>query len=151
MPRGITKTAADKRTSGRDFKGAYSLRFAGFGLAAEGYQFYVAGVGQFQLNGAGVLSGSQYSSICRMSNVATISPPFLYETFELSGTYAIADDGTGTVSIDFVQQGQVVEQDVFRVVPGDAAMTRFWLISTHPTVQAALVPELVTGEAVRLN
>ena len=75
---------------------------------------------------------------------------FQYGTFQLAGTYAIGADGAGTVSIDF-QNGAIQQTDVFRVEPGDAAMTRFWLISTCPTQRGKVVPELVSGEAVRLS
>jgi hypothetical protein len=133
------------------FAGNYSIRFGGFGLGLQGEAFHIVGVGQLRLEVSGALSGSQHSSVCSITAGSTGAPPFfLYETFQLEGKYAIHADGTGTVSIDFVQKGTIKEKDIFRVVPGDNAMTRFWLISTKPTVGSKVVPELVSGEAIRL-
>jgi hypothetical protein len=150
---GTSKTASANQAALQHnrFAGTYSFRFAGFGLGPQSESFHLVGVGQMHLNVAGTLSGTLYSSECPITTGAGgPSSVFEYETFQLAGTYAISAHGSGTVSIDFVQKGNVVEQDVFRVAPGDAAMTRFWLISTHPTVGGTLVPELVSGEAVRL-
>ena len=132
------------------FAGTYSIRFSGFGLAPQGESFHLAGVGRLHLDAAGALSGSQHSSLCPITPGTASSPVFQYETFQLAGTYAIAADGAGTVSIDFMQNGTIKQKDVFRVEPGDGAMTRFWLISTCPTVNGKVVPELVSGEAIRL-
>ncbi len=148
-----TKTASGSHSAADlRFAGAYSVRFSGFGLGPQGEGFYVAGVGQLQLDIAGALTGNLYSSLCPMTTglPGTPAQAFLTEVYQLGGTYNIGGDGTGTVSIDFMQGGAIQETDVFRVVPGDAAMTRFWMISTQPTQQGAIVPELVSGEAVRL-
>ncbi len=153
MARKAKTTSANSPVSHHSrFAGTYSIQFSGFGLGPHCESFHLAGVGRLHLDAAGALSGSQHSSLCPTTPGAAGSPPlgFQYGTFQLAGTYAIGADGAGTVSIDFLQNGAIQQTDVFRVEPGDAAMTRFWLISTCPTQRGKVVPELVSGEAVRL-
>jgi hypothetical protein len=149
----MRKTISPKRPARRNrFAGKYSFRFAGFGRGPQAESFYVAGVGRMDLHVGGGLSGTQYFSECPMTNGGVGAPPsFQHGTFQLVGKWNIARDGTGTVSIDFMQGGNIIESDVFRVVSSDAAATRFWLISTNPTVGGVVVPELVSAEAVRLR
>jgi hypothetical protein len=134
------------------FVGEYSFRFSGFGRGPQAESFYVAGVGRMTLKAHGILTGSQFSSECPMTNGLTGNPPqFLHSEFDLSGTYAIGRDGAGTASVSFSKDGKVVQTDVFQLVATDVKGTRFWLISTKPTVSDFPVPELVSGEVVRLS
>jgi len=149
----MRNTISPKRPARRArFAGKYSFRFAGFGRGPQAETFYVAGLGRMELHVGGGLSGTQDFSVCPMTNGSVGAPPvFQHGTFELMGRWNIARDGTGTVSVDFMQGGNIIESDVFGVVSSDAAGTRFWLISTHPTVGGVVVPELVSAEAVRLR
>ena len=137
--------------SSNSFAGMYSFRFSGFGRGPVAESFYVAGVGRMTLNADSSLTGTLFSSECPMTNGLTMKPPgFLHLEFDLSGTYAIDSDGTGTATVSFSRGGNEVQADVFQLVAADAAATRFWLISTKPTFGGAAVPELCSGEAVRL-
>jgi len=111
-----------------------------------------AGKGAKQVRPSEINHGNIAPTVRPMTNGSVGAPPvFQHGTFELMGRWNIARDGTGTVSVDFMQGGNIIESDVFRVVSSDAAGTRFWLISTHPTVGGVVVPELVSAEAVRLR
>jgi hypothetical protein len=141
----------------KSLQGTYVFRFNGVSMVtvATGsgpIPYYLVGVGLIELDGNGsVTSGKQTSSA---TPLAGANPALLLCEYDLSGTYHIDADGTGTATIVFTPKshGCAAEGGTFSLV-----MTKdgFWLISTGATFigfPGATPPdEVVHVEAVKLQ
>ncbi|HTT75676.1 MAG TPA: hypothetical protein VMF50_06795 [Candidatus Binataceae bacterium] len=139
--------------------GTYAFRFNGTSMVtvaagAAPIPYYLIGVGLIELDGQGnVTSGKQTSSATPLSGA---NASLLLCEYQLSGTYQVNGDGTGTATITFTPttSGCAAEGGDFSLVLTDPNGDSFWLISTGATFigNSAYTPdEVVQVEAVRLN
>src|SRR5689334_14475004 len=98
-----TNTRA-RKFDDRSLKGTYAFRFNGVSMVtvAAGHDpipYYLVGIRLIELDGHGsVTSGKQSSSATPMAGA---NPALLFCEYDLSGTYHIDADGTGTARIVF--------------------------------------------------
>lgn len=134
-----------------DFKGTYVMRFDGlsmFDTGAGPVPFFLVGVGHVKLDGKGGLTGTQTSSTTPLAGGQVA---LLHCKYNLSGTYQVNSDGTGTATMDFASQtrGCADETGTFDFLV--SAQKGFWLISTGATAQGSKVDEVVRAEAIRIS
>jgi hypothetical protein len=139
--------------------GTYAFRFDGNSMitlaaGAAPIPYYLVGLGLIRLDGNGnVIAGKQTSSTTPLSGA---NASLLLCEYQLSGTYQINGDGTGTATITFkpTTSGCAAEGGDFSLVLTKPDGDSFWLISTGATFvgNPAFTPdEVVQVEAVRLN
>jgi hypothetical protein len=129
--------------------GAFAFKFSGY-ENAQGRPFFLTGLGHFQIDARGNLTGTHRSSIMPIQG-----QDVKLETAEyrLTGTINIGDDGIGTASILFTNiSGVGLDVDgTFNVQA--AGVDRLWLISSGGTALSTPsqpANELVQLEAVRV-
>lgn len=154
MARSTVRRAAPAKRPGRRnrYAGSYSFRFSGFGVGPQAESFHVTGLGRLELKRDNSLTGVQFSSECPMSIGMGQPSKNFGLTFNLTGRYDIDNSGIGHADVVFRDpQGNPIQSDTFKLVAADRAATRFWLISTNPMLGGTGVPELASGEVIRLR
>ena len=146
--RKAAKTARKvKAFSNRTITGTFAYRFSGFSMDDNGNPYRLTGIGIFDLDAGGKLTGSQTSSLTAIKGMGA---KHLHASYTLDGTYQIKSDGTGTALIDFTPQtpGSSALKGYFDLmVPGK---DKFWFISTKEVLpNGSEADEVVEGEAIR--
>jgi hypothetical protein len=129
--------------------GTFAFRFHGFTME-NAIMYFLAGVGRFQLDAQGNLTGDHRSSITALQGQGAALKQGAYQ---LAGSIAVQDDGTGTASITFTSadgQGRTLD-GTFNLVVVDA--DHLWFVSSGETLPPSGQPadELVNLEAVRMT
>ena len=138
--------------STRDLAGKFAFRFSGFSMK-NNILYYLVGVGQFELDAEGKLSGEHRSSITALQGQ---NAKLEAGRYALTGEISL-NDGTGDAKIHFDDQtGQGLNLDGEFYVVAAGSADRLWLVSSRDTLPppAGAVPgtpadELVTLEAIR--
>lgn len=148
----ITLGATEPTSSGLDtaaLAGSYTYRFGGYSMPTA-RPYYLVGLGRFQVDSSGNLTGSHRSAIMPIQGQGA---KLTNSTYQLSGTIGIREDRTGEASILFTKTeggGLNVKGEFFVLLA--EGVDRLWLISAGAVVpetgQAA--EELVTLEAIRV-
>ena len=129
--------------------GTYAFRFSGYAMPSN-RPYYLAGLGRFQIDANGNLSGKHRSAIMPIQGMeAKLTTGF----YDLNGTIEVGPDGSGQASILFTRTGGTgsglnVKGD-FHV---QVAEKQMWLVSAGGIVPetGARAEELVNLEAIRL-
>jgi hypothetical protein len=130
--------------------GKYAYRFTGYVMKFN-VRYYLVGVGIFEIDADGRLSGSHQSSLSPLQGQEAALTTGAYN---LAGLITVDANGTGNATIHFVKtggDGENVDGKFFVQAAGSA--DRLWLISagaTLPNSHDAPADELVTLEAVRM-
>ncbi len=148
-----SQRTASKATSGwftpDQLAGAYAFKFSGYAVQNSD-PWFLTGLGRFQIDAAGRLTGKHRSAITALKGQAA---HLRASEYRLDGSISIDGDGTGTASILFsaITPGRLnLLGDFFVVLPGSAE--RIWMISSKCTIPETreLADELVNLEAVRV-
>jgi hypothetical protein len=116
---------------------------------ASNVLFRLVGLGRFQINQQGHLTGHQKSSITALQGQAA---KLQNGSYDLKGRVTLEGDGTGSAEISFTKtsgDGLNVNGTFNVLVAGTA--DRLWFVSAGGTVPPSNMPadELVSLEAVR--
>lgn len=138
----------------RDLVGSFAFKFEGFTLQTATL-YRLVGVGVFELDEKGKLTGHQKSSITALQGQGASLDTAHYN---LGGQVTLENDGTGSATIAFRStDGRPNVNGAFFMVIGGSA-DRLWFISSGSTIpsgsgQAQPTPadELVSLEAVRMK
>jgi hypothetical protein len=138
----------------QQFGGTFTYRFSGFTML-DRVMYRLAGLGRFQIDATGHVTGTQRSSITALQGQGA---KLLTGNFKVEGRIAMQNDGTGSATLTFTKtsgSGRGVKGEFNVIVAGSA--DRFWLVSAggvvlddkgKPTDEHA--DELVDVEAIRI-
>lgn len=129
--------------------GTFAFRFSGY-VMAQDRPFYLTGLGKFQVDANGNLTGAQRSAITPIQGQGASLATGAYD---LKGTISVRNDGTGEASILFTKtsgSGRNVNGQFYVLLVGN--VDRLWMISSGATVPETgeQADELVDLEAVRV-
>jgi hypothetical protein len=138
-----------------DIKGRYALRFSGFTMAYN-ILYHLSGLGQFEIDPNGKLTGQQRSSITALQGQEA---KLEKATYDLNGTVTLDKYGNGSAAVHFKEttSGRQLDGQFYILVAGTP--DRLWLVSsgaTVPGLRARLgssvtsADELMSGEAIRM-
>jgi hypothetical protein len=149
-----TATARISETAGRNFTtaalaGTFAFKFTGYAVK-DRIPYRLTGLGQFQIDDKGNLTGMQRSAITALQG---LDAELRTSVYQLSGTISIANDGTGTASIRFtaITPNRLnLQGEFFVLLPG--SVDRIWMISSGSVIPEGKEPadELVNLEAIRM-
>ncbi|SRR6266571_3660616 len=130
--------------------GTFAYRFSGY-VMAQDRPFYLAGLGKFQIDASGNLTGAHRSAITAIHGQGASLATGAYD---LKGTISVQNDGTGDARILFTKTsggGKNVDGQFYVLLAGNA--DRLWLISSGAKVPETgeAADELVNLEAVRVS
>ena len=130
--------------------GTFAFRFSGFTME-NAILYRLAGIGQFQLDDQGNLSGAHRSSITAMQGQGASLRKGVYD---LEGRVTIDDKGIGSALIRFKTsdgKGQDLDGEFYVVVAGTT--DRLWFVSSGAKLvkSGRVANELVDLEAVRIT
>jgi hypothetical protein len=129
--------------------GTFAFKFSGY-TTAQARPFFLTGLGHFQIDASGNLTGVQQSAIMPIQGQ---DASLEVGAYQLKGTIKVGDDGTGQANIllkNTSGKGLDVEGQFYVLLAGN--VDRLWLISSGGTVPQTGEPanELVHIEAVRV-
>jgi hypothetical protein len=138
---GLTERAA--------LAGTFAFKFSGYAMA-QSRPFFLTGLGRFQIDANGILTGAQRSAIMPIQGQDV---KLATGAYQLKGTVNVRSDGSGEARILFTNTGVGglnVDGQFYVLLAGN--VDRLWLISSGGVVPETGVPatELVNLEAVRV-
>jgi hypothetical protein len=148
-PLGAHDTAASGGFTQDQFAGTFAYRFSGYSVLT-GVTYRLAGLGCYQIDAQGNVTGTQRSSITALQ---TQGAKLQTGDYTVAGTMTMQSDGTGSATLTFTKtagSGQAIQGE-FNVMAAGSA-DRLWLVSSGGVVLGSSddADELVDGEAVRI-
>jgi hypothetical protein len=148
------RVASARARAGLDISalaGTFAYKFSGYAMEPNRPgPFFLTGLGKFQLDASGNLTGAHRSSYTPLQGLgATIATG----AYNLSGTLTVRNDGNGEADILFTKtsgDGKNVRGQFYVLVPGNA--DHLWMISSGGVLPETneKSDELVNLEAVRV-
>jgi hypothetical protein len=140
--------SAEPRVTLAKLAGSFVYRFSGPAMQ-NAISYQLMGIGQFQLDQQGNLSGNHKYSILALQGQAA---NLLTGAYRLKGQLLVDGDGTGSATIQFTStQGQGRDLDgQFHVLVAET-VDRLWFVSSGATLSnGEPAQELASLEAIRV-